>query len=68
MPNHVILLQSDIFLFKELQKIDFVSRFTLWLIFLLLILVALKRAQEEEYLDIIFVNERLIFHEKNLIK
>ena len=35
---------------------------------LLLTLVALKRAQEEEHLDIVFVNERLIFQEKNLIR
>ena len=35
---------------------------------LLLILVALKRTQEDEYLDIIFVNKRLIFQDKDLIK
>ena len=35
---------------------------------LLLILVALKIAQEEGHLDIIFSNNWLIFPEKNLIK
>ena len=35
---------------------------------LLLILVALKRTQEDEHLDIIFVNKRLIFQDKDLIK
>ena len=33
-----------------------------------LILVAVKRKQKEEHLDIIFVNKRLTFQEKNLIK
>ena len=32
------------------------------------ILAAVKNEQEEEHLDIIFVNERLIFQEKYLIK
>ena len=33
-----------------------------------LILVAVKREQEGEHLDIAFFNKRLIFQKKNLIK
>ena len=40
----------------------------LQLIFLSLILVQVEREQEEEHFDIIFVNKKLIFQEKNWIK